>query len=736
MRGSIVLLLSAVFAVTVAQKNPNCANGRGVIVHLFEWKWTDVALECERFLGPRGFCGLQVSPANEHIAVWQPSYNPVVKRPWYERYQPVSYKLVSRSGNEEEFADMVTRCNNVGVRVYVDGVFNHMVGAGSGTGKGIGGSGFDAGGQSFPGVPFGNNDFHTKQECGTSSWNIESYQDANQVRNCRLSGLVDLNQGHDYVRGKIIDYMNRCVGYGVAGFRLDAAKHMWPGDVSNILSKVNRLNTRWFPGNSAPFFYQEVIDLGGEPVKGTDYTGSGRVTDFRYGMFLGQVIRKQNNQKMKYLKTFGPSWGMLQDGDAFVFVDNHDNQRGHGAGGLNTILTFFEARMYKMANAFMLAFPFGQPRLMSSYMWQRNIQGGKDNNDWIGPPHNDDYSTKDVTINSDGTCGNGWICEHRWQQMFNMVAFRNNVTGTAMENWWDNGNNQIAFGRGNRGFIAFNNEDGGTMDVTLSTGLPVGQYCDVISGERKGSTCSGKTITVDGSGKARFNINSGDSDPMVAIHIGEKLGGSSSSGSSGNGNTGNTGSGSLTPSGWERTVVLIKKTTNVGEDLFIRGGVSAAGCTSDAETSACSIPIRYRQIGNGHFVKYEAWATGDSVLDWFGAQSSQGKFGGWQAADGSPMAWTTNDQSSAAYVSTNSYGSHYWMWDVDMDCSRSKGGWFEVKARIGHQQNGLEGLLAQSQTCSGTHGGSRSYSTSHHMGLCGKINVFEFDKNGCRIDNF
>ena len=32
---------------------------------------------------------------------------------------------------------------------------------------------------------------------------------------------------------------------------------------------------------------------------------------------------------------------------ALVFVDNHDNQRGHGAGG-EKILTFYEARMYKV----------------------------------------------------------------------------------------------------------------------------------------------------------------------------------------------------------------------------------------------------------------------------------------------------------------------------------------------------------------------------------------------------
>ena len=40
--------------------NPTCASGRHTITHLFEWKWTDIADECEKFLGPYGYCGVQV----------------------------------------------------------------------------------------------------------------------------------------------------------------------------------------------------------------------------------------------------------------------------------------------------------------------------------------------------------------------------------------------------------------------------------------------------------------------------------------------------------------------------------------------------------------------------------------------------------------------------------------------------------------------------------------------------
>ena len=49
-----------------------------------------------------------------------------------------------------------------------------------------------------------------------------------------MVSLNDLNGGSDYVRGKIADYINDLVNIGVKGFRVDASKHMWPGDLEAI----------------------------------------------------------------------------------------------------------------------------------------------------------------------------------------------------------------------------------------------------------------------------------------------------------------------------------------------------------------------------------------------------------------------------------------------------------------------------------------------------------------------
>ena len=62
MQLALLLPLSALLLLDVAQanKDPNSAPNRHTAVHLFEWKWKDIAAECERFLGPYGFSGVQV----------------------------------------------------------------------------------------------------------------------------------------------------------------------------------------------------------------------------------------------------------------------------------------------------------------------------------------------------------------------------------------------------------------------------------------------------------------------------------------------------------------------------------------------------------------------------------------------------------------------------------------------------------------------------------------------------
>lgn len=60
-----LFILVALFGLSFAQHSPHTKYGRTAIVHLFEWRWADIAAECERFLAPNGYAGVQVCMA-EH----------------------------------------------------------------------------------------------------------------------------------------------------------------------------------------------------------------------------------------------------------------------------------------------------------------------------------------------------------------------------------------------------------------------------------------------------------------------------------------------------------------------------------------------------------------------------------------------------------------------------------------------------------------------------------------------
>jgi alpha-amylase len=163
-----------------------------------------------------------------------------------------------------------------------------------------------------------------------------------------------------------------------------------------------------------------------------------------------------------------------------------------------------------MATAFHLAWNYGIPRIMSSFEFSSHDQG---------PPQDSTGNIQSPTINADGSCSGGWVCEHRWKEISSMVRFRNVVRGTVVVNWWDNGSNMIAFSRGNRGFIAFNGQFGQNMNQRLQTSLPAGTYCDVISGDKIGNSCTGASFVVGSDGFADINISLNHAAGFIAIHV-------------------------------------------------------------------------------------------------------------------------------------------------------------------------------------------------------------------------
>ncbi|QNE77804.1 glycosidase [Streptomyces finlayi] len=493
---------AAVLAVPTGLGTAGTAQAAGpgdkdVTAVMFEWKFASVAKACTDSLGPAGYGFVQVSPPQEHIQGGQ----------WWTSYQPVSYKIAGRLGDRAAFSSMVAACHGAGVKVIADSVINHMS-AGSGTGTG--GSSYTK--YDYPGV-------YSVSDMNDCQSPINNYGDRGNVQNCELVGLADLDTGENYVRGRIATYLNDLLSLGVDGFRIDAAKHMPATDLADIKSRLS---------NPGVYWKHEAIHGAGEAVSPSEYLGSGDVQEFRYGRSLKQVFTSEN---LANLKNFGEGWGFMESGRSAVFVDNHDTERG------GDTLNYKNGSAYTLASVFMLAYPYGSPDVHSGYEFS--------NHD-AGPPNGGQVNA---------CYADGWKCQHSWREISSMVGFRNAARGAAVSNWWDNGGDRIAFGRGAKAYVALNHE-GSALTRTFQTSLPAGDYCDVQSG---------KAVTVNGSGQFTATLGAGTA---LALHV--------------NARTCTGGGGTGPGTGTSGASFGVNATTQPGQNIYVTGNQAALGSWNTA----------------------------------------------------------------------------------------------------------------------------------------------------------
>jgi alpha-amylase len=203
-----------------------------------------------------------------------------------------------------------------------------------------------------------------------------------------------------------------------------------------------------------------------------------------------------------------------------IFVDDWDTERNQGgsltasdyvSGDTNDAVGTYR---YDLGNIFMLAQPYGQMAQVQS--------GYRFTNDNQDMPSNSAFSDGVAQVPASRSQNFGWDFIHRWPDISNMVNFRKATWGLNEGNWTVGTNNQIAFSRGNVGFVALNN-DTSVWNNTFQTSLPAGTYCNVVNGVLSGGTCTADTVAVNSSGQATLSIpaNGGSVVPAVAIYTGE-----------------------------------------------------------------------------------------------------------------------------------------------------------------------------------------------------------------------
>jgi alpha-amylase len=480
----LITLAGVVSAAARPSKHHNAKPLHDVVANLFEWNWPSVQRECTTVLGPAGYGAVQVAPPQDsvkrqHLGDGQNT----ILHPWWEVYQPVDYNLTSRMGTEAQFKTMVSACRRAGVKVIVDAVINHMTGQGD---TSYGGKHYTK--YSYTGL-YGPQNFHGPTgQCPSATGGIEDFNNLQQVRKCELVGLADLRTETAYVRNTLAAYLNKLIGYGVSGFRVDAAKHIGQDDLSAIYAKLH--NTR---EGTRPYWALEVFGGGPGILSPMAFT--------RVGSVLGLDADKQIRDAFKSytpehvgsiatLKVFGVGSGLPPSNRTLVFVQNHDTERNGDA------LNYKDGARNILANEFILAYGYGRPEVYSSFAWSTQDDS---------PP-----STAGGLITNTDCGSSAWVCVDRDRGVLNMVGWHNFVGSAPRANFWDDGQNVIAFSRGHRGWIAMNNGPA-AKTISVRTSLPAGTYCDLIHGTASGGSCSGPTITVNGSGVATVTLAALDS---------------------------------------------------------------------------------------------------------------------------------------------------------------------------------------------------------------------------------
>lgn len=241
-RTVLTAVLSAAALCTLAP-----AAQADVVLHAFNWRYDTVQARAAQ-IQAAGYQAVLVAPAYR-------SEGPA----WWARYQPQDYRVIQNPlGDTTSFRNMVNALTARGVRVYADVVLNHMANEAPQRAD------LNYPGARVLGVYAANRTYYDALRLyGSLGSNflsaydfgpnrcIADYNNVYEVQNYRIcagagdAGLPDL-VANDWVVQQQRSYLQTLKGWGVTGFRLDAAKHMPAAHLNRVLTADLKSGVRVF----------------------------------------------------------------------------------------------------------------------------------------------------------------------------------------------------------------------------------------------------------------------------------------------------------------------------------------------------------------------------------------------------------------------------------------------------------------------------------------------------------
>jgi alpha-amylase len=411
-----------------------------VILHAFDWRYSELAENAEKIAGI-GFGAVLTPP---------PLYSRSDDdgKEWWQRYQPKDYRVLrSYLGNKADLVMAINRLHENGVRVYADIVFNHMANENR------------PDRYNFPGdaelaryrlerAEFEQDRLYGSLDDGLfSPWDfnmegdIQNWMDAHEATERSLSGLpdLDLNQWVISQQQACLHCLNRM---GFDGYRIDAVKHLPEDHILRVFETVDM---------SGRFMFGEAL---------TSNDNEERVflwplfadTDFSFYDFpLHETLRRVFSPGGTMRELVDPAaYGQaLPKFRAVTFSVTHDMPNNDGFRGV-----MLEPQDEYLAGAYIMGRDGGVPLVYSdNNQSARTYPGDRDRwaDSWLRP---------DIAA---------------------MVRFHNFVHGMAERPLFED-DGYIVFARGDRGIVAINKTEQWQHPSIWTWGLRHGAYQCQIHG--------------------------------------------------------------------------------------------------------------------------------------------------------------------------------------------------------------------------------------------------------------
>lgn len=286
------------------------------ILHCFNWSYNTIKANLSD-IKAAGYTAVQTSPvqaAKDYSASWTDQQGQ-----WWKLYQPLGLTISNNTwlGTKAELKSLCDAAEDMGIKVIVDIVANHVAGEGAG---------------------YGNVNSGVDSSLKNSAYYHDYYEYANDGSRYAMTmghiGMPDLNTANSNIQNMVKSLLIDCINQGVDGFRFDAAKHIeLPTDTDGNSSQFwpTVINGSQASTDQEIFYYGEI--LGGCATDIKNYTKYINITDVYTG---DRALVAANNGNASGLANSSYSTGAAAK-NVVLWAESHDTYMGSsGTAGIPT----------------------------------------------------------------------------------------------------------------------------------------------------------------------------------------------------------------------------------------------------------------------------------------------------------------------------------------------------------------------------------------------------------------